>query len=135
MKNANQKLINQAIKGLIARLEKTEKFVLAQAPDICKQMIKEFVLTQVCNLIQCLLGATVGLGAGILGIYKIATYTKMCTDYHCTELSDGWYGLAIIGIVIGAVILVLSIEDIANLFFIKRCPKLFLLREFRRLIK
>ena len=44
MEKTKEKLLSDGIKALVLRLEKTEKFVLEQAPEICKEIIAEYAV-------------------------------------------------------------------------------------------
>jgi hypothetical protein len=124
---ATKKVLDSAIQGLIKRLEKTETFVVAQAPEICKQMIAEKVLDHKTSLLvhgpfsivfpfityflanktfstENGVAALCGLSAGLLGVWSLVAITNV-------------------------------IGSVQYLIFLKKCPKLFLLREFKKLIK
>ena len=124
--NKNQKVLNTALRGLLSRLEKTEKFALEQAPDICKQMVQERKQDNIMRLVVAgfLLLVFSGVSAFLL--------------YKGTSLSGGekagcyLFGLLSLACVGGAGnSIYLAIQWILML---KNCPKLFLLREFRNLL-
>lgn len=128
----NKKLLNSALQGFVDRLEKTEKFALDQAPDLCKQMVKEAEM-------QCY--AALG-GAGLLMLASIAAmlianhqgltepYRYSDSGTHASDWS-ALFGLGIAG-ALGAI--GWSVGIAYELAYLKNCTKLFLLRSFRRLV-
>jgi hypothetical protein len=129
----NSKVLNTALKGFIKRLEKTETFVLDQAPDICKQMVVE-------GLLQAKAGLWGALGLLTLGILAISQSLphdfeyNACEHISCSEPTRYLF-LWLLGagaIIVGAILAGCSIY---SLFYLRSCPKLFLLREFRDLVK
>lgn len=127
----NKKDLNAAILSLINKLEKTEKFVLQQAPEICKQMIKEKSFDIAIDLFLSLLAAIPSISTTFLLIYQIVRAPQ--------DASDGYYGLRLLGLGIAALITIFGVcstsDQIKYRYLVKNCPKLFLLREFRALLK
>lgn len=132
MKN-NEKVLNTALKGLVSRLEKTEKFVLEQAPDICKQMVQESKQNSYINLFTNGLFMLISIVASV--IFSHMAYVSF-NDFHSS--SDGTAGRTILAIISLAATIGTSCDVTSSLkwlLFLKNCPKLFLLREFRDLLK
>lgn len=127
----NKKALNSAFTGLIKRLEKTENFIVDQAPEICKQMIYEKKLEQ---------NISVSINGTLAVVTPIVT-TVLAINSH-GQYTESHEGLSII---FGAASIIIGIwaicifddlrKNIEWLIFLKKCPKLFLLREFRNLIK
>lgn len=132
MKNSDKKLLTDAMKGLIKRLDKTEKFVLDQAPDLCKQMVTEVLIE---NYIQLAVASIIMLLS--VAVIPIAIHNGINYEYSSGSYSGPtrYFFLMVIGF-IGALI---SSGMVVNagyyLLYLKNCPKLFLLREFKKLVK
>jgi hypothetical protein len=135
MTKSTSKVLNKAIKSLIDRLEKTEKFAIDQAPDVCKQMVSEYkidvYLGMAAPLFAMLIAGIIVAMAMHKGLYEIR---EAGTQWEHTVSGD-W----MVGYVIGIIVIIGSFVPLAinlrNLWFIIYCPKLFLLREFRRLVR
>jgi len=127
---ANQKAFVNAIKSIILRLEKTEQFVLAQAPEICKQMVKEYTFDTCLDLSMTAFFTLIGVTGGLV------TAIQMIDASQSTE-APFWIPRIIICVVSWALFCISFeqlISAIKNFYFVKNCPKLFLLREFKNLV-
>jgi hypothetical protein len=137
MQKKNQELINKGLRSLLSRLEKTEKFVLAQAPEICQQMIREVYIDEVLNLLGELLLFMLITALMIWSYYRGAATVSAClpTQYDkCSSWSDWWiFSIVLTGLLLVPIALIGN--SLAALLFVIKCPKLFLLRSFRRLIR
>jgi len=127
----NQKALTSAIKGIITRLERTEQFVLAQAPEICQQMVREKTFD-----------ATVDLASsGLMFLFGIVTFliTAIQMYWHPEGASDSFWIprgiLCLISFPMTGCGLEATIREVKWLYFVKNCPKLFLLREFKKLVE
>lgn len=127
-----KKVLNQAITAIVKRLEKTEKFVLDQAPDICKQMVKEDVTNNVVNFIQQIGGVIVF--SSLLALAVIHLNIPQPTEGREHD-NFGWWCLAILSSIPTAILIACAIDSLKEIYLTKTCTKLFLLREFKRLIK
>lgn len=132
MDNKSKKVLSSALNGLIKRLEKTEKFALEQAPDICKQMVYEKTLEKTIELWTSLPAAIALVIATIILAFKS----------HSALESEPSGGLAFLcgalslAACVGSFVFLESVRYAVNwLIYLKKCPKLFLLREFRDLLK
>jgi hypothetical protein len=124
-----KKEMNNALKKLIDRLEKTEQFVLDQAPDICKEMVKEKVFDNTVDLFFN------GLLTLILTGYASFAAIHL---YRLPEISmDQGMGFGISG-ALSAIGVIPALYEFINtlkyIYFVKNCTKLFLLRQFKDLI-
>lgn len=130
MNKSNQKLLNDGLKGLVKRLEKTEKFVLDQAPDICKQMIQE-------ELIEIYVIGIFSLAASIIGIFMLI----LSLLNGITEVRHGYDQPTIwLVVFIGSILCIgfgvtTCVTHLKYYLFVTKCPKLFLLRSFKKLVK
>lgn len=128
-----KELLNTAVAGLIDRLEKTEKFVLEQAPDVCQQVVAEFKL-------QVYVQMCLGVAATILGIIalSVAYHNGIMSnprDYHPDGEPTWWFLLFLLGLA-GAIIGPwVTLNAVYWNVYVQRCTKLFLLRQFRKLVK
>lgn len=125
----NKKVLEKAVGGLINRLESTEKFVLAQAPEICKQIIQESRMEAVIMTAGGIIFFVILSALSTYFYYKVATcgsaYYSSCDGSGFVSLFSGIGALVALGVVV---------NGFYNLLFIKRCPKLILLRQFKNLI-
>lgn len=120
--------LNKAIDQLIQRLEKTEKFVLDQAPDICKEMVKEkmfdYKMDLAFQVTSFVASALVLIACGVLA-------------YSHVGQTDWMFGCGLFGTI--SLLLVMLTTDtiiltIKRIYYVTNCTKLFLLNEFKDLI-
>lgn len=134
--NKNKDILNVALKSLISRLEKTEKFVVEQAPDICKQMIYEKKLNLIINIIMEALLFVVLLFVTVYTAIKCHQYSEVSNRYNELSTYCTLFGIASL---LSAMGFFCNIRELRNsvewLVYLKKCPKLFLLREFKTLMK
>ena len=122
----DKKVLNTALKGFIKRLEKTETFALNQAPEICQQMVTgKLIKTGECGLISALFL--------IIGVVM----TVIALQHECVTPGSPtrYFFILLIGVVTGTVALFGLADSISEGLYVKNCPKLFLLKEFRDLVK
>ncbi len=120
---AKESQLNKAYKAIISRLEKTEKFVIEQAPEVCKQMIKEQEIESKTALIQ----------SSFAGFFMLLSFAFFWyKGYTC---GDGWWAAFTFNALSLAIPFGIGTEAIKELYQLKVCPKLFLLREFKNLIR
>jgi hypothetical protein len=125
----NKKVLNNAFNSLIKRLEQTEKFVLDQAPEICKQMIREMMICNIMKIVGCAIAAIIfSIAAYELGFY-------IWGPEFSGRSKDGSGLLFFLVLIANGFSLAGIYDGIHGLIFIKNCPKLYLLRSFRNLIK
>lgn len=123
--------LNKAIKGFLSRLEKTEKFVLDQAPDLCKEMIREVLVENYMQLGIAILLALISVPLIPIALHNGITYT---TSYNSEEPTR-YFFLMLLAIT-GSVASVCVASNAAYyLLYVKYCPKLFLVRQFKKLVK
>lgn len=53
MEQKTKKSLNSALEGLLKRFEKGEKFVLAEAPAVCKELVIEILINNAMWIIFC----------------------------------------------------------------------------------
>jgi hypothetical protein len=129
-KNMNKKTLNSAFTALIKKLEQTEKFVLDQAPEICKQMIRETMIANIMGIVGCTIAAIIlSIAAYKLGFHIWGTESLSTNDNMGSGL------LFFLALVVNGLSLAGIYDGVYGLIFIKNCPKLYLLRSFRKLIK
>lgn len=117
--------LDLTLRQFLERLEKTEKFVLEQAPDLCKEMVLHEKINLISNFFTC----------------TIIFVVLLSIDIHClniiysTEHEMFGYSLtAILSSLFAFVTLVFIVESIQRLYQLRNCTKLFLLKEFRDLV-
>ena len=119
----------KGIKAIVSRLEKTEAFILEQAPQVCKEMVKEAFFDHLINLIA----------------WSAAFLFLLASSIVCGVLSYRYTGESTepkILLGIGSLVSFICIFPIGDgvlgeikwIYFLKNCPKLFLLREFKDLL-
>lgn len=118
MEKKTKKTLNGALQGLLTRLEKGEKFVLAQAPAVCKELVTEMMINNATGLVFAL-APIVG------GLFMI---NGTCDGKTDTELLHG-IGYALVGA--GCIVAVVVINELLTL---KLCPKISLMRKIRDLL-
>lgn len=125
----SNKLLNAAINGLIERLDKTEKFVLTEAPELCKQIVREGYIDNgmmaIVSSIATVLLAALSLYFGLKANANFGDNGE--TAFRClVSAGSGCGALIYIGEAYHSINLLLTVHF---------CPKLFLIRELRNLIK
>lgn len=111
------------LQALLVRLEATEKFVLDQAPAVCKEILVEKVIDTVTSMVVS--GIVFGLGAFAVN------------SAHAMEASRDFFDknvVAGLGYMVMAGATIALIAAVNNLFTVKFCPKLVLIREVKYLI-
>lgn len=125
-----KKVLNSALKGFIKRLEKAESFVLAEAPDICKQMVaarKIEMTEQGCGALFFLIVGLVLLSMALPNeIIHAGSYGSDPTR---------WFFVMILGAISFLIGFFMGLDCISNLRYLRNCTKLFLLKEFKKLVK
>jgi hypothetical protein len=126
---ADSELLKNAVAGLLDRLEKTEKFALDQAPDICQQVIAEFKLG---NIMQLTLGSLLT----VLGIVAmLVAYHQGIMSVRHDDEATSWMLLFVLGGFANVIGPYVVLNAVYWNLYVSRCPKLFLLREFAKLVK
>lgn len=124
--------IKSIAKKVISDLESTKDFALEHAPDICKRMILEAHIEAVFEIVAGIAILIVGGGTGAYLLYKGFSYAPQ-SEY------DGVVGWYLGGTIIGGLSALfgpgLLFQGAKNYIFLKNCPKLFLLRQFRKLTR
>ena len=118
MEQKTKNTLNNTLEGLLKRLEKGEKFVLAQAPAICKELVTEMIIDNARVLIFAL--------TAIIGGIFVVNRTFIHQDDNVGFHFIGY--LAITGGCIASVFL------INNLLILKLCPKVSLMRKIKDLL-
>jgi len=118
MEQKTKKTLNSALEGLLKRLEKGEKFVLAQAPAICKELVTEMLIDSATWMV-------VGFVPLVIGFLMI---TGSCEHQSNTSILHG-FGWLVTGI--GAIATLAVIHD---LLVLKLCPKISVIRKIRDLL-
>lgn len=124
--SAEQGRFNALLDELTTIIKDSKSFALEQAPDIAKQLVAEKGVELKYNLINCFIGNAASLAVLALCLYY-------------PQNSEGW--LLIRGL-IGATALVCSLISLvetlgtfSQLAQLKVAPKVFLLRQLRKLVK
>jgi len=128
-----KKVLNQALKVLISKLEKTEKFALEQAPEICKEMVKEKIFDESVDLVTQSLLLVFFLILGTV-FYNLGMHYEPKSAWDSNGGFIIGFGVGLPGL-LSTIVLGFIVQTIKHLWYVKNCPKLFLLREFRRLLK
>lgn len=124
-----EQVIANAYESLIKRLESTEKFVVEQAPDVCKEIIKEKLLDETINVLTYSFGLIVGIIITFIGIhYSLDTVNPNYIRFPLGFVS--FVSICSIFPTSGSLI-----DSINRLLIIKMCPKLTLIRQLKRLIQ
>ena len=127
----SKKAINVAVNALVKRLEKTEKFAMEQAPEICKQMVEAEMIEIKSNIVGC--GLTFLLLSVLAGIALHSANTYIPSD----RFDDGrGMRYLIFGMLSFFAMFPASAvwQNVVSFIYVKKCPKLFLLKEFRKLV-
>lgn len=117
------KKLNKAIDIIISRLEKTEKFVLEQAPQVCKEILAEKLALLKFSLIVSSLITSLFITGIFVSLHQVKADWNNSMIYFLV-------GILSLLTIIPLVFLVAAISEAISL---KTAPKLTLLREFKRL--
>lgn len=127
------KNLKKGLTALISRLESTEKFVLEQAPEICKQLIEEKKIRETSDAILY----------GVFTTFCLITSIALAVIYFQQPM--GKYGPSDVRFITGILSILavvgffpsfgMTYESLRNLFLLKKCPKLYLLRSFRGMLE
>jgi len=117
----------KALKALLFRIETAEKFVVDQAPDICKEILTEKTLNSTISLIGSILVFGTLSSVLFMCVSKINGYDDH-QDHVAVHLLAFVCGIAIIPFMCQVYC------DVVSLLTVKRCPKLVVLRELRKMI-
>jgi hypothetical protein len=131
MDNESKQVLDTALQGLISRLEKTEKFVLDQAPDVFSQMVQKEKLSNwfwIGFMTVILL-----LSAPWIPI-SIHNHIFKYSEHFDEERSTQFLGFFVVGSLLTFISVITIVSCTYNLLYIKMCPKLFLLEQFRELL-
>ena len=124
----NEKL-ETALNALIERLEKTEKFVLDQAPSVCQEIITERLIEYYTEFGQLMLGWLLSFSCIMIGM---RCYIGSDRD----DFSHDWPIILGVLSLIGFIFLSFCmIYSVSKILFVNKCPKIILLREFSKLLK
>jgi hypothetical protein len=126
----NKELMNTAIQGLIDRLGKVEKFTLDNLPQIAKEMVIEVTTEAKRDFVANLLTAVISL-LGMAGM-SLAFLTNRSPEP--TPVSEGPLIITILLFLTFLVSTSYAYNNYEKLMFVKNCPNLFLLREFKELL-
>jgi hypothetical protein len=127
LKEKSEEILFSTLRSLSERIEKSEKFVLDQAPDICKEMVTEGLIS---ISVQFLVNIPIFILLVLLDKHLISSYiafdgTSGSGDY---VLGASLCSLVLFGISIWV------FSTIESVLKIKYCPKLYLVREFKNLL-
>ena len=121
-------LSTAALQALLDNLSSAKNFVLAQAPDVCQQMVTWEIISHLFLAAVFLLGAVTTL--------ILTKYFYVCACNHKDEDSSGAF--AAVSIVTGMVSVFCFVLFPMDLYFAMYpyfAPKVFLLHEIVKLIK
>lgn len=152
----SKQLLVEAVSAVIKRLERTEKFVLEQAPDVAKDAVKEGLFDQSLQLslhvFYSLITGSILAGClyrGYQVMVNACTKVETITNGYsggvageCLRRASDELGPNIFALVLGVIMLLAFLCSIENAvsnytsyWTIKNCPKLFLLRKFKELLE
>ena len=129
----NKELLEKGLAALVSRLESTEAFVVEQAPEICKQMLYKEIGGSTFDAVFNFACATALLVIAFLCCYFAYTCTLRNNDISGIQIVS-----CIVALISGIASLCFFYDSIyyaKYAYFTKKCPKLFLLREFASLVK
>lgn len=124
-------VFEQAMSTLLAKVDSTEKFVVEQSPEVCRQLIAEKVMLEKMDVITSSL-IFVFL-APVTGFALFRIFTGEFSAY--SNAPAGYCFLAALTGTVVVVSLLSVVDSIQNLMRLKIAPKVFLLREFSEFAK
>jgi hypothetical protein len=130
----NKELLEKGLAALVSRLESTEAFVVEQAPEICKQMLYKEIGGSTFDAVFNFACATALLVIAFLCCY----FAYTCKPDKYGDVSGIQVVCLIVAVLAGIFSIACFHESIyytKYAYFTKKCPKLFLLREFASLVK
>ena len=128
IKNKKQNVYEEAVKTLLSKLDSTEKFVIDQAPEVCRQLIVERKVDLWMDL---------GWYGTLSIVLPIATYLlgkAAVADYEHYSDKPIVYGLLAFGTSFGSCfVLTLAYSSIQKLTLLKVAPKIYLINTIRNM--
>lgn len=115
------KLGTQALKDLYENLSGAKQFILAQAPDICQQMIAWQIAQGVLSLVM----AAIVIG-GTLALFRY---------FYNRDITDGVIGVSIFGGMASLIVAVVACIETCWALQAIVAPKLFLLERIASMLK
>lgn len=129
MDKASKKQLNSALKAVIDRLEKTEKFVLGELPELCQQIVKERAVVEKFDAVSQGVSAFVNFSICVATAVYAFSYSKSDTlaaiVLGVVSMAFGIMGLCAAEYTLGS---------IRNLVSLKAAPKLYILNKLRDLV-
>ena len=129
----NKELLEKGLARFVSRLESTEAFVVEQAPEICKQMLYREIGGYTFDAVFNFAWATTLLVIAFLCCYFAYTYTPRNNDISGIQIVS-----CVVALIIGITSFCFFYDSIycaKYAYFTKKCPKLYLLREFSDLVR
>lgn len=116
--------LEKAVDAIVTRLEKAEEFALEQAPEVCKEVVREKL---VLGIFHSGISLTLTIAAARLSLYLISCMEgRNSFDYGMGAGLIG--GVALVGAIF-------TTAGLSELISLKTAPKLTILRELRDLTK
>jgi hypothetical protein len=124
MAKKTQSKLENIVDSVVTRLEKAEKFVLEQSPDVCKEVIAEKLALLVLNITLSSLSS--------IGLVRLAFYLASFAESNQRE---AWPYVTAAGAVLLAILCICwLISSVESLISVRTAPKLTILRELRDLV-
>ncbi len=116
--------LEKAVNAIVTRLEKAENFVLEQAPDVCKEVIREKLALGIFNSSLFVVGSVF---FGRLSFYLFSCLAESGRDSFGYGMGGALTACAALFCTVGAIV------ELSGLISVKTAPKLTILRELKSL--
>ncbi len=131
-KSTANEYIENIGKFLVDRLEKTEKFVIEQAPEVIQQLVAWEVMELTKTLWQNLFGLIIAITSFILCLWA-------CLSHLHSESNSGGEGImilsgvgAFVALVFAGIIPFVIVDTYIDIYKIKTYPKAFLFKLLKK---
>lgn len=113
--------INKMLKSVLERLEKTETFVLDQAPEVCREIVEVNFLDKFIK------------GLAILVIGLVLSIVIVSLALYLVKTDEAAYGLLMF-LIFPMLTFYISSVLLLDAYIIKKSPKLTIIKEIKKLI-
>lgn len=113
--------INKMLKSVLERLEKTETFVLDQAPEVCREIVEVNFLDKFIK------------GLAILVIGLVLSFVIVSLALYLVKTDEAAYGLLMF-LIFPMLAFYISSALLLDAYIIKKSPKLTIIKEIKKLI-
>jgi hypothetical protein len=127
------KELKKGVKTLLSKLESTEKFVLDQAPELCKQIVEEKIMEEKLDAFFYGAGSFILLSLAIL--FGAMVYFATPREYGP---SDKQMVCGLISVIAGlGLVPTFSVfyGSLRNAILVKKYPKVYLVNQLRSILK